>query len=330
MQYDVMDVITRSQAIEQGLTHYFTGKPCPRGHIAQRFVSSFGCVECGFLFSTAQREALTEDQKVVLREKKNAIRRLEAAEKKRIKDLVEADRLNSVKEIMLSMGFDLPFTRAKAKESGSKFYFNGISCQRGHINKRYADSGGCYVCQVENNKINRQKPEQKPMVLARKRKDYYKNKDKRDASMKRYALANKERINQRAREYQKKNPHVFRASGSFRRARLRNATPPWITPQMREDIKSLHAQAELLELETGIQFDVDHIVQLDGKTVCGLHVPWNLRLLKHSDNISRPKHFVDHHLGRCEDTINYTLVQTAQQTFWETERGFPQKENLDG
>ena len=42
-----MDIITRKQAQEQGLTHYFTGKPCKHGHLAQRLVSNRGCCLCG-------------------------------------------------------------------------------------------------------------------------------------------------------------------------------------------------------------------------------------------------------------------------------------------
>lgn len=306
-----MTPITREQAIQQGLQHYFTGRPCSRGHIAPRFVSSFGCKECGAEIARNHRASLGEAEKAQFLEKKNVRRRAEAAARKKVKDEIEAGRLKLVRELMVSMGFDYPFTRSEAKRVGSIYYFNGTTCSRGHIDRRFSDSGGCYTCQKENSKKNRQKPEQRPKVLARKKRDYYKNKDKRQAASKKYALLNKERLKQKAKEYQKKNPHIHRAIGSFRRARLRNATPPWITLQMREDIKSLHAQAELLELEAGIQFDVDHIVQLDGKTVCGLHVPWNLRLLKHSDNISRPKHFVDEHLGRCEEPIQYNLTQTA-------------------
>lgn len=36
----------RSVARKAGLKRYFTGKPCAKGHIAERFVSSKGCVEC--------------------------------------------------------------------------------------------------------------------------------------------------------------------------------------------------------------------------------------------------------------------------------------------
>lgn len=39
-------IITRAEAGSAGLVHYFTGKPCRQGHIAQRYVSSFGCVAC--------------------------------------------------------------------------------------------------------------------------------------------------------------------------------------------------------------------------------------------------------------------------------------------
>ncbi len=41
-----MQLLSRKEAIEQGLTHYFTGKPCPHGHVAHRFVISYGCTAC--------------------------------------------------------------------------------------------------------------------------------------------------------------------------------------------------------------------------------------------------------------------------------------------
>ena len=41
-----MDIITRRQAIERGLPHYFTGKLCRNGHIANRTVSRCDCIEC--------------------------------------------------------------------------------------------------------------------------------------------------------------------------------------------------------------------------------------------------------------------------------------------
>lgn len=41
-----MKIISRGDAKKLGLRHYFTGKECPNGHIAKRFVSSYTCSEC--------------------------------------------------------------------------------------------------------------------------------------------------------------------------------------------------------------------------------------------------------------------------------------------
>ena len=41
-----MDIISRKDAKAQGLKHYFTGKPCKRGHVELRLVSSEGCMAC--------------------------------------------------------------------------------------------------------------------------------------------------------------------------------------------------------------------------------------------------------------------------------------------
>jgi polyferredoxin len=39
-------IILRAEAKHQGLTRYFTGKPCKHGHIAFRETASGGCCEC--------------------------------------------------------------------------------------------------------------------------------------------------------------------------------------------------------------------------------------------------------------------------------------------
>lgn len=39
-------LVTRAEAKKHGLTRYFTGKPCKRGHIAERIVAMAACIEC--------------------------------------------------------------------------------------------------------------------------------------------------------------------------------------------------------------------------------------------------------------------------------------------
>jgi hypothetical protein len=41
-------IISRADAKAQGLKHYFTGKPCKRGHLSVRYVCSAECQDCLF------------------------------------------------------------------------------------------------------------------------------------------------------------------------------------------------------------------------------------------------------------------------------------------
>ena len=52
-----MEIITRKEALAQGLTHYFTGKPCKRGHVAKRFAKRGLCMDC----NRAHNKDLRED-----------------------------------------------------------------------------------------------------------------------------------------------------------------------------------------------------------------------------------------------------------------------------
>jgi len=49
--------ITRTEAIQQGLGRYFTGKPCKYGHFAERFTKWRSCIQCHYERKTAAYEA---------------------------------------------------------------------------------------------------------------------------------------------------------------------------------------------------------------------------------------------------------------------------------
>lgn len=42
-------LVNKAEAIAQGLKRFYSGKRCKRGHMAERFLSSGGCVECSRL-----------------------------------------------------------------------------------------------------------------------------------------------------------------------------------------------------------------------------------------------------------------------------------------
>jgi hypothetical protein len=65
------------------------------------------------------------------------------------------------------------------------------------------------------------------------------------------------------------------------------ARPLWLSLGDRIAIKELYLEARALEEADGVKRHVDHIAPLQGKKVCGLHVPWNLQILTATDNLRK-------------------------------------------
>lgn len=59
------------------------------------------------------------------------------------------------------------------------------------------------------------------------------------------------------------------------------ACPPWVS---RKELKQLDAEAKRRTLATGIPHQVGHLIPVDHPMVCGLTVPWNLRVMTKAEN----------------------------------------------
>ena len=191
---------------------------------------------------------------------------------------------------------DYPTTREEAKKTGSKYYFTGQPCKHGHIAIRKT-KGACVEClKVEWAESNI------------KRAEYFKQYNRREEvkdKKNEWYEANKEQVMDAAktrpievkREYQKtwkeRNTTWVRADTKARRRKHREATPSWLTTKEKAEIRQLYQIAITMSKTTGEQYVVDHIIPLRGEDVCGLHVPWNLRVITQEENLKKSNKILD-------------------------------------
>lgn len=185
-----------------------------------------------------------------------------------------------------------PTDRTTAKATGAKYYYTGQPCIRGHITLRKT-KGSCVDCMKEDWAKDNAKRSEKPKSEASKaagRRYYARNKD----TVKARANARpKTEVNQYKRKYKEANPELYKALVSVRKRRHRNATPKWITVGQKLAMRQLYLQAMELTKLTGERYVVDHIVPLLSDEVCGLHVPWNLRVITQEENLKKSNKLLD-------------------------------------
>jgi hypothetical protein len=68
----------------------------------------------------------------------------------------------------------------------------------------------------------------------------------------------------------------------------RSATPGWAN---KKAILAFYREAARLTLETGIAHEVDHIIPILSKRVCGLHVETNLQVITKAANQTKLNKF---------------------------------------
>jgi len=102
---------------------------------------------------------------------------------------------------------------------------------------------------------------------------------------------NKDTIKARVKAWKQANPVKVKVAKKKYKARFKDRVPPWLSKEQRADIEKYYAEAIRLTQTLGEQYEVDHIVPLRGKTVSGLHVPWNLQIMKASENNAKSNKF---------------------------------------
>lgn len=130
----------------------------------------------------------------------------------------------------------------------------------------------------------------KKRKLSRKTHENYYHKAYRDSHQKKREQYSRQ-FNEENKDYftdwRQLNKGKMRAYSKKYRSIKSKATPYWLTEAQYEAIESFYLHARDCEVVSGEKYHVDHIVPLQGKNVCGLHVPWNLQVLPADLNISK-------------------------------------------
>jgi HrpA-like RNA helicase len=182
-------------------------------------------------------------------------------------------------------------SRAQAKEQGIKRYYTGKPCKHGHVAERQVSNHTCIACLEEEGvrlasnarakkwrEENKERDAENHAAYAAKTK-YWLCKARKD-----WILENYERVKKSKSIWAKNNPEKIRSKSRARQAGKIKATPQW-SDRYRCD--AVYAEAARLEAQTGQKYHVDHIVPLNSKIVCGLHVPENLRAIPAIENIRK-------------------------------------------
>lgn len=92
---------------------------------------------------------------------------------------------------------------------------------------------------------------------------------------------------QKRRDYYMRNKGAYYVRRAHQRAGLLYRIPKWLTDEDHLKINCIYSICKMLNKYGNERYEVDHIVPLRGKTVWGLHVPSNLRILPQRLNRSK-------------------------------------------
>ena len=141
----------------------------------------------------------------------------------------------------------------------------------------------------EKNRVYRAENVEKIKESRARRYDKKKNYEQ----CKNYRLNNPEKIKVIVSRWYKNNAAKANVKTAKRRAMKNNATPSWLTSIHKAQIQEFYDLAIARSMQTGIDYQVDHIHPLNGKTFSGLHVPWNMQILTAAENAAKSNKLIE-------------------------------------
>ncbi len=253
-----MDIITRQEALECGLIRYFTGKPCKRGHVAERRTDNYSCVECDIIVSAAHRESNREKYNARARAWRNANR--EAA----------VERCRAWRRAN-------PEKHREAVKSWQKRNPDKVRSFSRKRTRANPEANRARVREWVRTNPEKKREQDKAWVRANpeRAKAYGKKYRKTNPHIGRAIVVRRQTAKRKASPKWLTQDHLAEMKTIYQSAEL---------------LQLAHGN--------GQKFHVDHIEPLQGEDRRGLHVPWNLQVLEARENISKSNRPVRHVLWK--------------------------------
>lgn len=247
-------------AKEAGEMFYFTGLPCVHGHIGLRRTNNHVCVTCE---KNLPWDKYPRKQKS-LKEFKKEHPKFNPKEITKLFSYAKWEE-NLIAEHVKESG--RPRSRQEAIDVRIPFYYQSEPCKYGHQSIRSTRSGDCCECRAIKAREKARKLTSQGVKIKRP------SPEKECEKSISYYHRNKEKV----RAYRRTHSYIYRKY-------IKTVTPKWLSKFQKYQLSLIYTCRDEINKVSDVKYEVDHIVPIQGKEVCGLHVPWNLRVIPQKTN----------------------------------------------